>query len=130
MSTTKRIIDALSVDDLVSIATSSKEEIVMDKLTPVAKFIYELGIKHGNTKVPAYMIYYAYREWNGWDKPRQSKPEFFKDFRKYFEAKRTNDGIVYLLNPKPFDLSETNFWKVRAAMRHEKSRQNKKNKTK
>jgi hypothetical protein len=127
MSTTKRIIDVLSVEDLISIATSSKEEVIMDKLTPAAKFIYDIGIKSGDAKVPAYLIYHTYREWHGWEnKGRQSRTDFFRDFCKHFESHRTKDGIHYLLNPKPFDLSKEKYWEIRATLRHEKSRRKKK----
>lgn len=122
----KKIVHELSVDDLVALAKGGSEEVVMDKISDAAKFIYELNIKHGDTQIPAALLYHTYKHWKGWDQKRQSKPFFFRDFKKYFEPHRTNTGMVYFLNPKPFDLSDDTYWLIRAELRNEKTKKNKK----
>lgn len=122
----KKILHELSVDDLVALAQGADEEVIMDKICDAAKFIYDMDIKHGETKIPAALIYHTYKVWNGWNQKRQSKPFFFRDFSKYFSPHRTTDGMCYLLNPKPFDLSDETFWLIRAEMRNEKAKKSKK----
>ncbi len=122
----KKIIHELSTDDLVSLLKGADEEVVMEKISEAAKFIYDLKIKHGDTKVPAQVIYHTYKHWRGWNQKRQSKPLFFRDFSKYFTAHRTGDGMCYLLNPKPFDLSDEAYWLIRAELRNEKAKKHKK----
>lgn len=126
MSDHKKIIHDLPLEELLKIATESSEEIVVDKLSEAAKFIYALGIKHGDTKVPAQFVYHAYKQWKGWQNKKQPKPFFFRDFSKYFDSHRTKDGIHYLLNPKPFDLNQETYWLIRSELRREKNRKRQK----
>ena len=122
-----KIIHEISVEDLMKLATDSDEPVLMDKLTPAAKMIYELNIKHGTTKVSAQIVYYTYRHWNGWETRRLSRPRFVKDFNKFFTPHRTADGMCYLLNPKPFDLSEQACWYMQKLQREERYKKNKAN---
>lgn len=110
----------MSADDLAKIAMDSDEEVVMEKLTEAAKFIYELNIRHGDALIPAQVIYYTYKQWKGWQNRKQAKAQFFSDFAKYFDSHRTTDGMNYLLDPKPFDLSKETYWKIRAEIRRGK----------
>jgi hypothetical protein len=126
--TGKHVIHELSIEDLIALAQGADEEVIMDKLSEAGKFIFEMKIKHGDVRIPAFVIYHTYKNWKGWDQKRQSKPFFFKDFKKYFEPLRTTDGMVYLLNPKPFDLSEDNYWLIRAEIRNEKTKKSKNSK--
>lgn len=122
----KKLVHELSVEDLVALAAGAKPEDIVEKISEAAKFIYDLNIKHGDTKVPAQVIYHTYKHWKGWDQKRQAKPLFFRDFGKYFPKHRTGDGMCYLLNPKPFDLSSEAYWLIRAELRNEKAKKNKK----
>lgn len=122
----KKIVHELSIEDLVALAQGAKPEDIAEKISEAAKFIYEMNIKHGDAKIPAALIYHTYKCWKGWDQKRQSKPFFFRDFSKYFDPHRTTDGMCYLLNPKPFDLSDETYWLIRAEMRNEKAKKNKK----
>lgn len=111
----------MSEEDLVKLATDTDEEILADKLTEAAKFIYEIGIKHGDTPVTAEIIYHTYKHWKYYNN-KQPKAYFFRDFSKYFERRRNKHGIFYLLDPKPFDLSDENYWIIRAEIRRERRR--------
>jgi len=122
----KRIIHELSDADLVALAGGAKPTEIAEKLTQAASFIYDLNIKHGDDKIPAQLIYHTYKLWKGWDQKKQSKPMFFRDFSKYFNQHRTTNGITYLLNAKPFDLSEETYWIVRKEMREAKAKKGKK----
>ena len=121
----KKIIHELDVESLIALAKGAKEEVIMEKLSQAGQFIFDLKIKNGDTKISAAMIYYTYKQWRGWDQKRQSKPQFFKDFKRYFEPQRTAEGLVYLLNPKPFDLSEEAWWLMRKSIRDEKTKKSK-----
>lgn len=123
-----KIIHDLATEDLLKIINGSKEEVIMDKLSEAAKFIYDLGIKNGLEKISAQLVYHTYKEWKGWDNKRQAKPLFFRDFKKYFNSHRSSDEVYYLLDPKPFDRSKETYWIIRNEIRNEKARKNKKNK--
>lgn len=122
----KRIVHELSTEDLIALASGAKPEDIADKLTEASKFIYDLNIKHGDEKISAQLIYHTYKHWKGWDQKRQSKNLFFRDFKKYFTPHRTAQGICYLLNPKPFDLSDDAYWLMRNELRNEKTKKSKK----
>jgi hypothetical protein len=125
MSVKRTIVHEMTTEDLIAMALATDEEVVMDKLTEAAKFIYDLKIKQGNTPVPAQVIYHTYKHWRGpWGNQRP-KAIFFRDFGKYFERRRTKDGVFYMLDPKPFDLSEDTYWIIRAEIRRERSRKKK-----
>lgn len=126
MSKGKQIVHNLDDADLLKIATEQKEQVVMDKLSDAVKFIYNLNIKQGDALISAQLVYYTYRQWKGWNNKRQPKMQFFRDFAKNFESKRTKDGIHYLLNPKPFDLSKEVYWIMRSEVRRDKARKQKK----
>lgn len=131
MSTDKnKIIHELATEDLLKIINDTDEDIIMDKLSEAAKFIYACNIKHGLEKISAQLVYHTYKEWKGWDNKKQAKPNFFRDFKKYFEPKRNATEVYYLLDPKPFDLSQETYWIIRNEIRNEKAKKNKKsNKT-
>lgn len=122
----KKLIHELSAEDLIALASGADPKEVVDKISEAARFIYDLNIKHGDTKVPAEVVYHTYKHWNGWNQKRQSKGLFFRDFKKYFEPYRTTHGMVYHLNPKPFDLSKEAYFLIRAEIRNEKTKKNKK----
>jgi hypothetical protein len=122
----RKIVHELSDQDLVKLATDSEEDVTFDKVSDAALFIYQSNLKHGTEKISADMVYYTYRLWKGWSNKRQSRQVFFRDFNKFFEKHRTADGMVYYLNPKPFDLSEEAKWDRRRHNRDEKARRIKK----
>jgi hypothetical protein len=122
----KKIVHELSIEDLMALAAGAKSEEIVEKVSEAAKFIYDLNIKHGDDQVSSDLIYYTYKHWKGWDQKRQSKPIFFKDFKKYFEPHRVTTGLVYLLDPKPFDLSSENYWRLRKEIREAKAKKSKK----
>lgn len=131
MSVNKKNIYELSVEELIQLAQESAEPVVMEELTEASKFIYANNIRHGDVKIPAQLIYYTYKQWKGWDRKPQPKPYFFRDFSKYFEQVRTKEGMTYLLDPKPFDLSQETYFMIRKDIREQRAkRQAKKTQTK
>ncbi len=122
----KKVVHELSVDDLIKLVQGSAKPIVVDGPSEAANFIFALNIRHGDTKIPAELIYFTYKQWKGWDKRPQPKPFFFRDFTKQFEKTRTNEGISYLLDPRPFDLSQEQFWLMKKDSREHRAKQKKK----
>lgn len=114
------IVTELTEDELIAIATGSKEPVTFEKLTDAGKFVYEFKIKPGKTKIEAQLIYYHYRLWKGWENKPTPKARFFRDFKKYFQADRDKNGIFYMLNERPFDTSDETYWEMRALLRREK----------
>ncbi len=122
----KKIIYELSDDDLIRLAKGAPAESVLDRVSEAAKFIYELNIRHGETKIPMQLVYHTYKTYKGWDNKRQAKPDFFKDFNKYFEPKRDSTGLYFLLDPRSFDLSREEYFRMKASQRNEKTKTKKK----
>lgn len=123
-SARKRIIQELPVEELLKLALASDEDVVMEKLTDSAKFIYELGIKPGDEKISAQIIYHTYKQWKRGD--LQPRTYFFRDFAKYFPRELDIHGSHYRLDPKPFDLSKDEWWRMRADLRRERAKQRRK----
>ena len=81
------------------------------------KFIKHFSIEEGTAVVPAIVIYDKYKSWKK-DKAIEMRL-FFKMFKKYFKKKQTARGANYLVNPKHFDTSEENLWKVKRHLRRD-----------
>jgi hypothetical protein len=127
MSESKKLVYELSIEDLVDLATK-EPVIVPNKATEASKFIYESGIKHGDTRVSAALVFHTYKIWKAtnYHEKFQSKAQFFRDFSKHFQSVRLSDGKYYLLNSEPFDHSKETYFIIRAEQRREKSRKRKK----
>lgn len=82
-----------------------------EKLTDVHRFVKDLNIQPGTTRVPTGIIYLAYRDWCK-GKPKHKLP-FGKIFGTMFQRGREWWYMYYLLDPTPFDLSEKNFRRLR-----------------
>lgn len=125
----KKVIHELSVEDLIDLVNKNTKPVEIEELSEASKFIYALNLKHGDSKIPAQLIYFTYKQWKGWDKRPQPKPIFFKDFAKYFDSVRTTDGINYLLDSKPFDLSREQYFLSRKDLRDHREKQKTKKET-
>lgn len=126
----KKIVHELSVEELIKLAGGSKPaDHEVGEATEVAKFIYALNIRNGDDRISAQLIYYTYKQWKGWLNKYQPKPLFFRDFTKYFEQVRTKEGISYLLDPKPFDMSTETYWLMKKDQREQKAKKSKKGST-
>lgn len=107
-----------SNDNLEQLAAATNE---------VEEFVYSKGIKVGEEKISAAIIYKEYKKWRrGRETPRKAKSHFFMLFGKLFQSCRTNYERFYYLDPSSFDLSEKNYWRVRREIRNEKKKTNKK----
>jgi len=72
------------------------------KLSEVEKFIREKKIHSGVDRVPTHIVYYTYKEvWGG----QLSKIHFFREFKAFFDQRRTGKQRVYMLDERSFDLS-------------------------
>lgn len=126
MSESKKIIHELDVEDLVKLAESAEEPVIQEKLSDAGKFIFDLKIKHGDKKISAELIFHTYKEWKGLEKRNwQARTHFFRDFKKYFTPVRGRNGVAYLLDPAPFDLSREHYFFVRSEQRREQRIKNK-----
>ena len=102
----------------------------------VKRFILELKIIPGSTKVPNFLIYYYYMT-NKTSPNKLSKQEFFRNFNKIFKSIRTSKTRYYLVNDGIFDISKDmvvktkkyDLWlqrlrKTKVSKRHDKKKQN------
>lgn len=85
----------------------------------VDRFIKEVGVKAGTTRIPAYIIFYTYFVWKGYN--RRTRLSFFRVFGKLFQKTQVFKSVGYLLDPKPFDLTPEGFFKARALLRRERN---------
>jgi len=108
------------LDKLLEIASQPTIKKVKEPKTnpEIDSFISELNITSGKKRISTSLIYYHYFIWK---KIRLiSRRKFIKYFSTKFEKVNTNDGIAFLLNPKPFDLTPQNYFRARAYFRKEK----------
>lgn len=91
------------VEDLLSIiGNGSKSEPEPLSETELETFIRKHDIEAGTDRIPNYIIWYTYKaKFQG----SLSKVEFFRQFKKKFEQKRTGQQRVYMLNCNSFDLT-------------------------
>lgn len=79
----------------------------------VLRFIRNTGVAPGDNKVPTYVIYYHFIKWC---KPKWvrlwGKEEFFRTFKKHFEAKRHGNQRFYMINDA-LDLSSEFYEKAK-----------------
>lgn len=120
----------ISNEDLVKAAMAPVDQdlLVIEKLNDAQKFILANDIKRGTDLVSATNVYDTYRKWRkGKCVPKR---HFFVLFARYFERKRLNHGMFYLLDDTPFDQSMDKYWELRAQVRAEHEKTRKKNEVK
>ncbi len=118
-----KIVHELSIEELLEIAKGAKpEDTFGDKVTEAARFIYDLKIRAGTTKISGQLVYWHYKSYKGFRNTKQPKPLFYRDFNKYFKVERNKHGTYYNLDPAPFDLSKENYWLMVADKRNKKHR--------
>lgn len=103
----------LSLDELLELANEANQEHEEGEKKKTKKhvldFMKDRQILPGLTQVPNYLIYYEYRrKWKLESRSKLRKTDFFREFSKHFEQKRTTNCRYYLLNEQSFDLSEEN----------------------
>lgn len=111
--------ETTDIDKLMEIATSSSEKVEFED-TEVEKFIHDFGIQAGDTRVPTYTIYYHYDVWRK-QRKRRGRKTFFNQFNKHFEKIKDTYGMVYMLDPEPFDMTPEGYFKARKLVRKEKN---------
>lgn len=117
------------IEELLKLAEAKPEVKIRFEDTEVEKFILEMKITAGETKVPTYTIFYKYVLWKK-KRGMLSRNAFFRQFQKHFEKTPTDDGIAYRLNPDQFDLTTDGYFKARNQLRRERYDRKKKNKKK
>ncbi len=109
--------DDYDLEKLLEIASSGKPTgIKTENSKKVDKFIRKHGIKSGDTFIPNFIIYHFYLL--NTPKNRMPKMTFFKGMARNFEPLSRKRNRGYMLDPEPFDLSQENYFKARAAMRN------------
>lgn len=102
----------LSIDELLALALSGDSQVDMGELTEAGKFIYQAGIRAGDTAIPAHMVWWQYKQWKKVG-VTLSKHKFLAQFRKYFKLKKRD----YMLDPAPFDLTTEAYFQMRKDFR-------------
>lgn len=110
----------IDLDTLLDIASAPKLKKVKPKKTypEIDTFISEFKIEAGKKKIPTYVIYYKYYLWK--KQARIPRLKFLQYFKTKFQKIKTDDGMGFLLNPKPFDLTPQGYFKARAILRNER----------
>lgn len=119
----------IDLDKLLELAVTPKVKKVKPKKTypEIDTFISEFKIEAGKKKIPTYIIYYKYYLWK--QQARIPRLKFITYLKTKFQKIKTDDGMGFLLNPKPFDLTPQGFFKARAILRRERDERKKALKT-
>jgi hypothetical protein len=101
---------SLTNDDLKRLLLNldNTEEVAVIEETPaiqkpvdtndtVVKFIREFNLVRGEMKVPNYILYYLYKVKYKVYSKKVGLTEFFRQFKKYFDMKRSGDQRFYML---------------------------------
>lgn len=98
-----------SIEELLAVASQElKDKSEKVVLSEAHEFALALGIRAGENKILASLVYEKYQTWKS--KKALSKSKFFIQFAKLFPKGRTRDYTYYLLNPEPFNL-DNNMYK-------------------
>jgi len=101
--TLKELLEYVDATDDLKVDT--KENYIPSHIT---RFCRKLQLRHGENKVPSYVIFMTYMRWKGYPSKKKYKPiGFFRYFCKLFKLKRHGNQRYYLLNDS-FDLSKEN----------------------
>lgn len=106
----------VTLDDLLKAIESKPEKKkrrkkrvgqIRTEYTHIERFINDVGIKNGETRVPTHIIFYYYRQkWHGADTSAKLKYiPFFKVIRRRFNYVRSGIQRYYLLDGSVFDLT-------------------------
>ena len=114
------------IDKLIELAENIKPVVKEPKTHPeIDEFIEYLKIKSGRKRVPSHIIYFHYYLWQ--PKRRVSRRTFITYFKTKFKQTKTDHGIGFFLDPRPFDLTPQGFFRSRAFMRKERDEKRKEN---
>lgn len=103
----------LSIEELMEIAKHPLKKDPASELAPVKRFIVSAGLKDGDNRIPAAVIWDRYLTWATENNIKiVSLIAFFKEFAKYYNRITTKYGRVYLLSHDGFDLSDENLQRV------------------
>ena len=91
-----------TVNDLLKILGKDSSESEPISTSKIDGFIKQFNLEKGLDRIPTYIIFYTYKEVF---KGELSKVEFFRQFSKLFEKKRTGKQRVYLLSSSSFDMT-------------------------
>jgi len=98
----------LTLEELLQIAAQEpKEKIENTKMSHAQKFALSKGIKAGETRIQASLVYEMYKTWAG--KEAEQRNKFFNHFALLFPKGRATTFYYYLLNPEPFNLDDNNY---------------------
>ena len=98
--------DNISLDELLDVVTSSDEEVSFEPLDQVTEFATLFNIQYGEDEVKPNQIYDLYLKWRAQSKNVMTKHAFFYKFGKLFKSYTNGKYRYYLLNGKPFDLTD------------------------
>lgn len=96
-----------SIEELEQAIESDKSEVpAIDVSDKLIKFIQEVKIEHGRVPVANFLIYHHYcKKWS----PQGNKLsyiEFFRQFNKVFDQRRTGSTRYYMLNKGIFSIDK------------------------
>lgn len=116
-------------DDIQKLLELAEGKIKEKEKTPerfgnVERFIRKMGIKTGETAVPAFLIHYYYCDVSKWSK--LPKIRFFMEFAKYFKSLTYKNEVCYMLDESSFDMSKETLFKARAHRRKHRESEKKK----
>lgn len=112
------------IDKLLALAEAPPPKKEQKANPEIDKFIVDLKIHNGKTKVPDYIIYYTYYIWK--EKNLITRQRFSRYFGKKFKRTQVKYGYAYFLDPRPFNLTPVGHFLARAYMRKESEKTKKK----
>lgn len=97
----------MNLEDLLKVASSEEDSEIQEiGDRSVRRFVKDFQITYGEIKVPTYVIYYNYIKWvKNLNLTKVGKTEFFRQFKREFDQKRSKSCRYYMLN-ECFNLSE------------------------
>lgn len=93
--------------DLASFKPVKQVEKTKESPPDILRFIHELSIEAGDTRIPNSKIYFVYKKWRPKTRTKKyKKVAFFTYLKRSFKSYANRDERGYYLTPKPFILNE------------------------
>lgn len=101
-------LEDLSIEDLEELISESSEEVEQKEPDPaVMRYIKAKGLDHGKAPVMNAIIYYDYyNKFEPTSTKKLSYIQFFREFNKVFDQRRTGKTRYYMLQPGIYSLDK------------------------
>jgi len=100
--------DEATLEMLLEIAATTPENMEVEPLSDVQRFIIDLDLKSGPYKVRSNVVYEIYKQWKNFNNI-EPKNKFLTNFSKIFQKQKVKGLIYYYMDIENMNITEEMF---------------------